>query len=200
MRIATLGIAALAAAALTACGSGAGAAREDTSTPIFQPVTSAPAPTSAPPVAAAPPAEIAVPPAPKPPPNHCAHNTAAQLVLVKLDVQHLWLCSRSRTVYSTAITSGMAGQYTETPTGHFHIQGLNTNSVLTLNTGATYDVKYWIPFDAPLFGFHDSSWQHFPYGSPKYRTDGSHGCVHMPLKAIAFLYHWADIGADVSIS
>jgi lipoprotein-anchoring transpeptidase ErfK/SrfK len=121
-------------------------------------------------------------------------------VLVKLDVQHMWLCSRSRTVYSNAITSGMVGPYTKTPTGHFHIQGLNTNSVLTLNTGATYNVKYWIPFDAPLFGFHDSSWQHFPYGSGQYKTDGSHGCIHMPLKSIAYLYHWADIGADVSIS
>ena len=72
--------------------------------------------------------------------------------------------------------------------------------MLTLNTGATYDVKYWIPFDAPLFGFHDSSWQDFPYGSAKYKTDGSHGCIHMPLKAIAFLYDWADIGADVDIA
>ncbi len=94
----------------------------------------------------------------------------------------------------------MSGQYTETPTGRYHIQGRNTDTVLTLNTGATYDVKYWIPFDAPLFGFHDSSWQHFPYGSPQYKTDGSHGCIHMPLKAIAYLYHWVDIGADVSIS
>lgn len=112
----------------------------------------------------------------------------------------MWLCRRTHTVYSNPITSGMQGAYTETPTGHFHIQGLNQNTVLTLNTGATYDVKYWIPFDAPLFGFHDSSWQHFPYGSSKYKTAGSHGCIHMPLTAIAFLYHWADIGTDVSIS
>jgi lipoprotein-anchoring transpeptidase ErfK/SrfK len=61
---------------------------------------------------------------------------------------------------------------------------------LTLNTGATYPVRYWIPFDAPLFGFHDSSWQRFPYGSPKYQTDGSHGCIHMPLRAIAWFYRW----------
>ena len=44
--------------------------------------------------------------------------------------------------------------------------------MLTLITGEQYTVKYWIPFDAPLFGFHDSSWQKFPYGSPKYRTHG----------------------------
>jgi lipoprotein-anchoring transpeptidase ErfK/SrfK len=99
----------------------------------------------------------------------------------------------------TAITSGMSGEFTETPTGRYVIQGLNRNTTLTLNTGATYPVKYWIPFDAPLFGFHDSSWQHFPYGSPLYRTRGSHGCIHMPLAAIRFLYHWADIGTTVRI-
>jgi lipoprotein-anchoring transpeptidase ErfK/SrfK len=93
----------------------------------------------------------------------------------------------------------MVGQDTETPTGTFHIEGLNRNSVLTLSDGATYHVRYWIPFDAPLFGFHDSSWQHFPYGSPKYRTAGSHGCVHVPLKAIGYLYRWADIGTTVRI-
>jgi lipoprotein-anchoring transpeptidase ErfK/SrfK len=94
----------------------------------------------------------------------------------------------------------MAGQWTGTPTGNYWIQGRNRNTTLTLNTGATYAVKYWIPFDAPLFGFHDSSWQKFPYGSPKYKTDGSHGCVHMPLAAIAFLYRWSARPTAVHIS
>ncbi|MDT4925311.1 MAG: hypothetical protein QOG01_3024 [Pseudonocardiales bacterium] len=134
-----------------------------------------------------------------PKPNACAHTTARQLVQVSLAKQHLWMCAHKHLVYSTAITSGIVGQYTSTPTGTYVIEGRNRNTVLTLNTGATYDVKYWIPFDAPLFGFHDSSWQDFPYGSPKYKTQGSHGCVHMPLKAIAFLYRWAHVGALVKI-
>jgi lipoprotein-anchoring transpeptidase ErfK/SrfK len=111
----------------------------------------------------------------------------------------MWMCARHRVAYATPITSGMVGPYTETPRGTFRIQGLNRHSTLTLNTGATYAVKYWIPFQAPLFGFHDSSWQRFPYGSARYRTRGSHGCVHMPLAAIRFLYGWADIGTTVRI-
>lgn len=102
----------------------------------------------------------------------------------------MWMCAGHRMVYSTAITSGMAGPWTSTPTGDYVVQGRVRDTALTLNTGATYAVKYWIPFDGPLFGFHDSSWQHFPYGSARYRTAGSHGCVHMPLKAIAFFYRW----------
>ena len=61
-------------------------------------------------------------------------------------------------------------------------------------------VKRDSPFDAPLFGFHDSSWQKFPYGSPKYRTHGSHGCVHMPLRAIAWFYNWVARPTAVHIS
>jgi lipoprotein-anchoring transpeptidase ErfK/SrfK len=135
----------------------------------------------------------------RPKPNACVNNQAGQLVKVSLQAQHLWVCERSRLVYSAAITSGIVGQDTSTPTGDYTIQGRNRDTVLTINTGAQYNVKYWIPFDAPLFGFHDSSWQDFPYGSAKYKTQGSHGCVHMPVRAIAFLYKWADIGAKVTI-
>jgi lipoprotein-anchoring transpeptidase ErfK/SrfK len=138
-------------------------------------------------------------PAAAPAPNRCAHNHARRLVLVSITAQHAWLCARSRTVYSTAVTTGMSGADTRTPTGKYTIEGRNKNSVLTLSNGDQYDVKYWIPFDAPLFGFHDSSWQHFPYGSAKYKTDGSHGCVHMPLAAMKFLYDWARIGTNVDI-
>jgi lipoprotein-anchoring transpeptidase ErfK/SrfK len=119
--------------------------------------------------------------------------------MVSVRTQHAWMCAKSKHVYDTAVTTGMSGNDTSTPTGTFHIQAKDTNTVLTLNTGAQYDVKYWIPFNAPLYGFHDSSWQHFPYGSTEYRTHGSHGCIHMPLRAMAFLYRWADIGAVVRI-
>ena len=74
--------------------------------------------------------------------------------------------------------------YDSTPLGTFHVQARNRATMLTLADGQTYQVKYWVPFDAPLFGFHDSSWQSFPYGSPAYRTQGSHGCVHLPLAAM----------------
>lgn len=133
-------------------------------------------------------------------PNHCAHNRAAQKVIVSIKAQHLWMCARHHLVRQTAVTTGMAGQWTSTPTGNFVVQGRVRNTTLTLNTGATYAVKYWIPFEGPLFGFHDSSWQTFPYGSAAYKTAGSHGCVHMPLKAIAFLYRWSERPTAVHIS
>ena len=132
-------------------------------------------------------------------PNPCRHNAHGQLVKVDLTSQRLWMCQASTIAHQTPITSGMVGQYTHTPTGHYRIQALDTDQTLTLIDGQQYQVKYWIPFDAPLFGFHDASWQTFPFGSAKYRQHGSHGCVHMPTHAIATLYHWAHVGTRVSI-
>jgi L,D-transpeptidase catalytic domain len=134
------------------------------------------------------------------PKNFCAANTSPQKVIVNVHKQHAWMCAKHTDVFDTAITTGIVGEWTSTPTGTYQIQGRTTNTVLTLNTGAQYDVKYWIPFDAPLFGFHDSSWQNFPYGSAKYKTQGSHGCIHMPLKAMKFLYNWSARPTDVHIA
>ncbi len=133
-------------------------------------------------------------------PSACARNHLAKAVLVSVARQHAWLCARQRVVYNTAVTTGAVDlPYDSTPTGTFHVQSITRNQVLTLLSGAQYTVKYWIPFDAPLFGFHDSPWQKMPYGSQKYRTKGSHGCVHMPLAAIKYLATWASVGTTVRV-
>ncbi|MFN2518593.1 MAG: L,D-transpeptidase [Jatrophihabitantaceae bacterium] len=139
-------------------------------------------------------------PNPTPTPNACAENTDAQLVLVSIAAQHVWMCARTHLVYGAPVTTGAVDPpYDNTPTGSYQIQAKDTHTTLSLRDGSQYQVSYWIPFDAPLFGFHDSSWQRMPYGSQRYRTEGSHGCIHVPLAAMKFLYDWADIGASVTI-
>lgn len=193
-RLAVLGV--LAAAVLAGCGADLAHNR---TTPSRTAPTTAPAEV----VAAAPrmTAPAPVPKAiPKPKPNACAGNAAPQLVLVSVAKQHLWMCATSHLVYNAAVTTGAVDlPYDSTPTGTYQIQAKETDRTLTLLSGDQYQVNYWIPFDAPLFGFHDSSWQNFPYGSARYRTEGSHGCVHTPLAAMKFLYSWANIGATVTI-
>lgn len=161
---------------------------------------------SATPVRATPPAASPRQQAPRPvasptptPVDRCAGNRSAQLVVVSIGRQHAWLCAGARTVYQTAVTTGMNRPGDATPTGRFRIEGRNRDTVLRPDDGRAYPVKYWIPFQAPLYGFHDASWQQIPYGSSAYRTGGSHGCVHMPLKAIEFLYRWVRIGTSVVI-
>jgi lipoprotein-anchoring transpeptidase ErfK/SrfK len=196
-------VVAVLAVALTGCG--AAAVTRGSGARTDPPRTSAAAHQRAVPrdvIAAAPRTTSAVPkPRPKPkPPNACAANAAAKLVLVSITHQHLWMCAGPRVAYNSPVTTGaVALPYASTPTGTYQIQPKITNTTLTLLDGEGFAVKYWIPFDGPLFGFHDSSWQKFPYGSAQYRTEGSHGCIHTPLAAIAFLYHWAAVGTSVVI-
>ena len=136
-----------------------------------------------------------------PSPDPCAGNGHPQYIRVSISQQHAWLCEHDQLAYDTAVTTGMTGSKdTRTPIGTFRIEGRNRDTTLTPGTGEAYPVKYWIPFDAPSFGFHDASWQHFRFGSDRYRTQGSHGCVHLPLPAVEFLYEWVRVGATVRIT
>lgn len=131
----------------------------------------------------------------------CAGNKQGRLVLVSVRQQHAWMCAGSHRAYDTAVTTGAVNIPDDaTPTGTFRIQDRTRHQVLTLASGAQYKVRYWIPFQAPLYGFHDSPWQTMPYGSSRYRTQGSHGCIHLPLAGMRFLYRWAHIGTTVRIS
>ena len=183
------------ATALTACS----ASQSHQSAPRPVTKTAAPAPKSVPVAAArtsAPTPANSTTAAATP----CARNHRPKAVLVSVARQHAWLCAHQRLAYDTAVTTGAVDlPYDSTPTGTFHIQAITRNQVLTLLSGDQYTVKYWIPFDAPLFGFHDSSWQKMPYGSQKYRTKGSHGCIHLPLAAIKYLATWASVGTTVRI-
>ena len=143
---------------------------------------------------------IPTPPPPPPPPNECAGNTATQLVLVSVSQQMAWLCNGETTTLTTPVTTGAtADGWDDTPTGTFHILARQTNRTLTLISGAKYHVSYWLPFQGNLYGFHDAAWQTMPFGSQDYHTLGSHGCVHLPMEAMAYLYNWAAVGATVIV-
>jgi hypothetical protein len=131
----------------------------------------------------------------------CAHNRRAQLVVVSIKRQHEWACAHHRTVLSTPVTTGASSRPGDaTPRGTFAVQGLDRDTVLTTSAAGSYHVKYWIPFHFGVWGFHDASWQTMPFGSTHFVTRGSRGCVHMPLAAIRWLFHWVQYGTPVRIS
>lgn len=127
----------------------------------------------------------------------CRHNQRRQLVVVSIARQHAWACDGDRTVLSTPVTTGARGD--KTPRGSFAVQGIIRNTTLTTSGGASYHVRYWIPFHLGIWGFHDASWQTMPFGSGRYLTGGSHGCVHLPTKAMHQLFDWIHYGTTVRI-
>lgn len=127
----------------------------------------------------------------------CAGSTVAQLVVVSIQKQHAWMCAGSAEVYTTAVTTGASDLGLATPVGTWQVQDRQTDRYL-VGPGYRDYVKYWVPFDGD-FGFHDASWQTMAYGSPGYRSQGSHGCVHLPEAAMSWLYGWAQVGATVTV-
>ena len=137
-------------------------------------------------------------PAPPPPPSPCRTNTDPQRVIVSIAKQHAWICAGAKQVKDSAVTSGATATDDGTPLGTWHFQAKETDRMLTVLSGESFHVDYWMPYDG-VYGFHDAAWQKFPYGSSQYKTDGSHGCVHFPHAVMSWLYSWADIGATVTI-
>jgi lipoprotein-anchoring transpeptidase ErfK/SrfK len=131
----------------------------------------------------------------------CVHNPRSQLIVVSIKRQHEWACAHHRTLLSTPVTTGATSRPGHaTPRGTFAVQGLDPHTVLTTSAAGRYRVRYWIPFHLGVWGFHDASWQTMPFGSKHYVTRGSRGCVHMPLAAIRWLFHWVHYGAQVRIT
>jgi lipoprotein-anchoring transpeptidase ErfK/SrfK len=202
-RTKTAGFAALALAAvlaLTGCASarsGAGTAasssvaatgRATTVRPKPVPTTPAPAHSTPKPV-----------PAKKVVPDMCATNTRAQFVLVVVAQQHAYMCAGSKQVYDSPVTTGATVNGDDTPLGTWPVQGKQQSRYLTTRDGSSYHVNFWMPYDGD-YGFHDATWQTFPEGTQQYHADGSHGCVHLPMPAMTWLYNWAQVGATVTVA
>jgi hypothetical protein len=130
--------------------------------------------------------------------NGC-RQVSGKAVRVDISQQFARMCADHQQVRTTPVTTGAVSLGDGTPTGTWHVQARIRNTTLYPAAGGAYPVKYWMPYNG-AYGLHDSSWQHFPYGSAKYRTGGSHGCVHVPGKTMAWLFGWAAVGTTVTIS
>lgn len=144
---------------------------------------------------------------PKSTPNICVGNTSGgKTVLVSITKQHMWSCQGTTTVEQSAVTTGSTDVPNNvddaTPTGTFQIyEKFRDLPLKGCDANGCWDdyVQYWMPFDTAV-GFHDASWQTFPFGSNNYKTQGSHGCVQLPTATAAWLYNWAPIGTKVVVS
>jgi lipoprotein-anchoring transpeptidase ErfK/SrfK len=146
---------------------------------------------------------VAAPPRAKVP--SCASNKAGvKHIYVNIAEQLLWTCAGVHLVTVTPVTTGawaLTNVHDATPTGTWRIYGKMRNVWLSGRdaNGSWHDhVAYWMPFHGP-YGFHDASWQTFPYGSPLFSRHGSHGCVHVPVAVLATIFNWAPIGTLVTI-
>jgi lipoprotein-anchoring transpeptidase ErfK/SrfK len=97
------------------------------------------------------------------------------------------------------VTSGATAVGDGTPTGSWTIYAKVRDTHLYPAGGGVYYVHYWMPYSGP-YGLHDAPWQTFAYGSALYRTQGSHGCIHLPEATMKWFYAWAPVGTRVTVS
>lgn len=115
-------------------------------------------------------------------------------VEMDLTAQHLYLYIDGMVVLETDFVSGNVGNGWTTPSGVYGITYKTKNAVLR---GENYEtpVKYWMPFNGNI-GMHDATWRG-SFGGNIYLTNGSHGCINLPLDAAAYIYDYMSEGFPV---
>lgn len=108
--------------------------------------------------------------------------------------QHLYLYYNGRLVLETDFVSGNMSDDSATPEGVFGIAYKTTNAVLRGRDYVT-PVNYWMPF-YNNYGMHDATWRD-EFGGDIYLTEGSHGCLNLPLDKAATIYQYMSAGFPV---
>ena len=129
-------------------------------------------------------------------PWHGMNDIGNSYVEIDLSNQHLYLYSKGEMVFETDFVSGAMNSTPDcvTPAGVFDITYKTTNAVLR---GGDYEqfVYYWMPFYGN-YGMHDATWR-WEFGGDIFMTDGSHGCVNLPLDSAATIYSYMHEGFPV---
>ena len=115
-------------------------------------------------------------------------------VEINLTDQHLYLYIDGEVVLETDFVSGNAANGNSTPAGVFGLTYKTRNGVLR---GPDYEtpVSYWMPFNGNI-GMHDATWRR-SFGGDIYLTNGSHGCINLPLKMAKTIYEYMSTGFPV---
>lgn len=113
---------------------------------------------------------------------------------IDLENQKVWLYVDGEEILETDCVSGTPGTDRETPGGVYSIFYMQSPAVLR---GADYasPVDYWMAFNGNI-GLHDADWQ-TSFGGDVYLTNGSHGCVNLPIPAAKKIYETVSIGFPV---
>lgn len=121
-------------------------------------------------------------------------DIGASYVEIDLTNQHLYLYIDGQIVLETDFVSGDVSQGNTTPPGIFGITYKTRNAVLR---GETYEtpVSYWMPYNGNI-GMHDADWRR-KFGGDIYLTNGSHGCVNLPVAQAAKIYEYMKQGFPI---
>lgn len=122
-------------------------------------------------------------------------NTYVEADLVN---QHLYIFQNGEITFESAMVSGSFSSTPDciTPEGIFGLLNKNRNLVLR---GEDYEdfVYYWMRYYRG-YGLHDATWRD-QFGGDIYLTNGSHGCLNLPLESAAVVYDFLQVGTPIIV-
>lgn len=115
-------------------------------------------------------------------------------VEIDLSNQHLYVYQDGEIVLESDFVSGNVSNGNTTPPGVF---GLTYKTMDAILRGDDYEtpVKYWMPFNGNI-GMHDATWRG-SFGGDIYLTNGSHGCINLPLSKAKEIYGYVSTGFPI---
>ncbi len=117
---------------------------------------------------------------------------------VSIPEQHLWVYVDGEVILESDVVTGNVSVGHDTPTGIHFVRGHLTQFMLAPG----YYVEYWMSFSrGGWFGFHDADHWREPdgYGGDIYLTNGSGGCVNVPVAKMKEMYDLVPDGMWVII-
>lgn len=128
--------------------------------------------------------------------SHGEKDYGNSYVEINLTAQHLFVYKDGALVVESDFVSGNVSKGHDTPTGAYGLTYKTTDAVLR---GQDYEtpVKYWMPFAGDV-GMHDATWRK-TFGGSIYKTNGSHGCINLPLSVAEKIYNTIDKGYAVMV-
>ena len=120
---------------------------------------------------------------------------------VSITEQHMWFFKDGKLVVESPVVTGKPTADRETKIGLYTIVSRETERYL-----GTYEVQgyssfvhYWMPFNGGQ-GLHDATWRDdSEFGGSTYKTNGSHGCVNLPLDVAKTIYENSHTGYPVIV-
>lgn len=128
--------------------------------------------------------------------SHGTYEYGSSYVEINITAQHLFLYDKGNLVFETDFVSGNVSRGWDTRLGMSRLKYKTKDAVLRGDGYATH-VNYWMPFDGGI-GMHDATWRS-DFGKNYYMTEGSHGCVNLPLSAAQTIYSYVSTGYPVIV-
>lgn len=126
--------------------------------------------------------------------NRSGEGIGSTYIEVDMGVQKLYYYEKGVLRLETDVVTGNARRRMSTPEGVNYVYSKQKNRILR-GEGYASPVKYWMPVKGAI-GLHDATWRD-EFGGDIYKTNGSHGCINLPLEAMEKLYGMVEVGTPV---